>query len=88
MANMLNDLLRAQMELSSRFTLSVIECNIMMCSYFVIQVSFLKTMFLRAGVVETLQQYQRNQQNFGVNIDVVIQKCLKYLSSAKNEPES
>ena len=81
-ANLLNNLLLAQMELSSRFSLSVIECNIMMTSFFIIQVSYLKPEFLRLDVVTTLQQYQENQQNFGNNIDVVIQKCLKHLTSS------
>mmetsp|Transcript_37290 Transcript_37290/g.69464 ORF Transcript_37290/g.69464 Transcript_37290/m.69464 type:complete len:1028 (+) Transcript_37290:205-3288(+) len=85
MAKLLNDLLVTQMRLSSRFSLSVIECNIMMCSYFVIQVTVLKEGLLEAGIIETLTQYQQNQQNFGHNIDVVIEKCLKHLRDPVNE---
>ena len=78
-AKMLNSLMLAQRELTARFSLSVIECNIMMCSYFMIQVSFLKDSFLKAGAVEALLEYQKDQQNFGNNVDLVIQKCLKHL---------
>ena len=57
----------------------------MMCSYFVIQVSEIKERLLEAGIIETLIQYQENHQNFGSNIDVVIQKCLNHLRDPVNK---
>jgi hypothetical protein len=86
LAHALNALLMYQKDLSSRFSLSVMECNIMTASFFITRVTYLKEHFLQVHATDTLMQYQQNQQNFGKNIDVVIQKCLKHLQSASSPP--
>lgn len=80
-AGLLKALLVAQKDVAARFSLSVIECNMMMASYFIVQVTELKSHFLAIGVEDTLREYQQDQQNFGNTIDVVVQRCLKHLTS-------
>lgn len=86
LARLLTGLLAAQQEplQVSRFSLSVVECNLMTASFFITQVAFLRQAFLAAGVVETLRLYQQGQQHFGANTEIVIQRCLKHLSSPRD----
>ena len=81
LASMVNDLLQAQTSTSSRYNLSVIESNLMTASYFIIQANYLKEAFVKVNIADTLRAYQRNRQNFGKNVDLVIRKCLKHMKS-------